>query len=76
LMTIPGLSLLVPRQANAVFLTLPARVIDSLRAQHWVFYTFIGDGGVRLMCSWSTTHARIDELVKQIRHLSATAAPV
>jgi len=67
LLTIEGLALIVPRQANAVFFTLPQPVIASLQKKGWRFYTFIGAGGVRLMCSWTTTRARIDQLVADVR---------
>jgi len=66
LLDIPGVEIISPRQANAVFVKLPEGVIHSLRAKNWQFYTFIGVGGVRLMCSWSTTKSRIDELIDDI----------
>jgi threonine aldolase len=53
--TIPGTQILFPREANAVFVELPAPVIAGLRACGWRFYTFIGEGGCRLMCAWDTT---------------------
>lgn len=59
-MTIPGVRLMLPVEANGVFLELPPRAIDKLRALGWHFYTFIGAGGVRLMCSWKTTEAEIE----------------
>jgi threonine aldolase len=63
---IEGLEIMFPRQANTVFVKLPEPVIRGLREKDWQFYTFIGVGGVRLMCSWKTTPARIDALVKDI----------
>ncbi|NJL00066.1 MAG: low specificity L-threonine aldolase [Spirulinaceae cyanobacterium SM2_1_0] len=67
LQQIPGVELLFPCQANGVFVQLPPAVGDRLRAQGWQFYTFIGVGGARFLCSWSTTRARIDELVADVR---------
>lgn len=67
LLRLPGVKLLVPRQANAVFVTLPEAVVTQLRSRGWQFYTFIGVGSVRFMCSWNTTQARLDELVDDIR---------
>lgn len=64
---IPGLSLLSPVQANAVFVQLPEPVLRRVHGRGWEFYTFIGDGGARLMCSWKTTDAEIDALVAAIR---------
>jgi threonine aldolase len=71
---IPGIELLCPREANAVFVKLPEPVISSLRARGWLFYSFIGTGGVRLMCSWASTRARIDQLVRDVN--SAMLLPV
>lgn len=65
LLEIPGVETMFPRQANAVFVKLPPAAIPELQ-QHWKFYTFIGVGGIRLMCSWNTTIARIDELVRDV----------
>ncbi|MEO1592570.1 MAG: low specificity L-threonine aldolase [Cyanobacteria bacterium J06632_22] len=64
---IPELSLLFPRQANAVFVEMPLALIQVLHDQGWHFYTFIGQGGARLMCSWNTTYERIDAFVAAIK---------
>jgi threonine aldolase len=66
LLKIPGIELLCPREANAVFVKLPEPVIAQLRAQDWLFYSFIGTGGVRFMCSWASTQARIDQLLQDV----------
>ncbi|MFO1371963.1 MAG: low specificity L-threonine aldolase [Candidatus Competibacteraceae bacterium] len=63
LQAIPRLRLMFPRQANSVFLELPPATIQVLRAKGWQFYTFIGVGGVRLMCSWNTTPETIDQFI-------------
>jgi threonine aldolase len=53
--TLPGAQIVYPRQANAVFATLPEKVVAGLRARGWEFYTDVGpDGAARLMCSWDT----------------------
>ena len=52
---IPGVGILFPPQANAVFVNLPQVVIQKMWARGWLFYNFIGEGGCRLMCSWDTT---------------------
>ncbi len=58
---------LYPRQANAVFAALPAKVCDRLWANGWKFYNDVGpDSAARLMCSWDTTEADVDALVKDI----------
>jgi threonine aldolase len=52
---VPGVKVLFPVQANAVFVDLPKPVIAALWARGWLFYNFIGEGGCRFMCSWDTT---------------------
>jgi threonine aldolase len=52
---IPGVRVLQPRQANALFVSLPERAAAALRGEGWRFYDFIGAGGARLMCAWDTT---------------------
>ncbi|NEQ46340.1 MAG: low specificity L-threonine aldolase [Leptolyngbya sp. SIOISBB] len=66
---IPGVQLLFSQQANGVFVELPEAVIAALHDRGWHFYTFIGAGGVRFMCSWNTTRDRIDALVADLRQL-------
>lgn len=60
-------------QANSVFLTMSSATQEALRARHWTFYTFIGEGGVRFVCSWNTTPALIDSLIADIRQAAAAA---
>lgn len=61
----PGLRILYPVQANAVFVEMPERVHEVLRAAGWRYYVFIG-GGARFMCSWSTSEADVDSLAGAI----------
>ena len=72
---IPGAVMLAPREANAVFVRLPEHVAQGLRERGWRFYTFIGAGGARLMCSWDTTEQDVRDLVQDVRSLSAPASP-
>jgi threonine aldolase len=67
LVTLPGVKLLFPRQANAVFAELPAAAIAGLRERGWMFYTFIGKGGCRLMCSWDTTEEDVKQFVTDLK---------
>jgi threonine aldolase len=67
LVKIPGVSLVAPVQANAVFAQLPEKLAAGLHSQGWHFYDFIGEGGARFMCSWQTTDAQIDELMEAVR---------
>jgi threonine aldolase len=56
-----------PRQANSVFVQLPGRAADALREAGWRFYTFIGSGGARFMCSWQTTEEDVRRLAEAVR---------
>jgi threonine aldolase len=69
-----GLPALFPVQANGVFVRLPIRIEEGLRARGWLFYNFIGAGGVRLMCGWDTAPETVDRLLDDIRDLSAPPA--
>ena len=66
----PGLEMLAPRQANAVFVNMPAGMIRGLHDRGWQFYTFIGAGGARLMCSWDTTEADVTAFAKDVWELA------
>ncbi len=66
---IDGVELLMPTQANAVFARLPGTVASGLRDRGWRFYTFIGSGGVRLMCSWDTTEDDVTAFLNDVRAL-------
>ncbi len=69
LQKIEGVKILYPRQANSVFVELPVNVITQLRQEGWQFYTFIGTGGCRMMCSWDTQPTDVQELVAAITRL-------
>jgi threonine aldolase len=66
---IPGVNLVHPTEANAVFVELPERVVTTLHNRGWVFYTFIGSGHCRFMCSWATTDEDISALSNDIREV-------
>jgi len=64
---VPGVKLAYPVQANAVFAALPAAAIRRLH-ERYHFYVWDEKAGViRLMCSWQTTPADVDELVAELR---------
>ena len=69
-----GLPALFPVQANGVFVRLPSRIEEGLRARGWLFYNFIGAGGVRLMCGWDTAPETVDRLLDDLRDLSTPPA--
>ena len=64
---IPGAELIAQREANAVFVKLSDQVSEDLRSKGWRFYTFIGAGGARLMCSWDTTDQDVDNFISDLR---------
>jgi threonine aldolase len=65
--------LLAPVEANGVFVDLPRHAIDALHAKGWRFYPFVGETGVRFMCSWDTPAEAVDRLVADLRFALATA---
>jgi threonine aldolase len=67
---IPGISIKFPRGANALFIEMPPPMVEKLKDLGWKFYTFIGAGGARFICSWETTVAEIETLVTDISRLS------
>lgn len=75
--TAPGVRLMHPVEANAVFADIPEPVQAALRNRGWRFYTFLGATGCRLMCAWDTAPGTVDrfaaDLVEAAR-ASATAA--
>jgi len=71
---VPGIKRMFPRESSAVFLEMPPYILEGLRARGWRFYTFIGNGGARFMCSWDTDDADVDRLASDIRELAATPA--
>jgi threonine aldolase len=64
---IPGIRFMSPCQANAVFVEMPAETATALRAAGWRFYSFIGTGGARFMCSWQTTEEDVRQLITAVR---------
>jgi threonine aldolase len=73
---LPGLRVLHPVQANAVFVQMPPPWTDALHQRGWHFYT-IADGE-RLMCSWDTQPADVDAFVADLRAAASgfpTSAP-
>jgi len=70
---IPGVRLVQPVEANAVFLSAPEGVLDGLEKRGWHFYTFIG-GAARFMFAWDTDLARVDALGRDLKECAALAA--
>lgn len=70
LKSIARVQIVHPVEANAVFVKMPERLLQALLDRGWYFYTFIGTGEARLMCSWQTTEEDIAELVSDLRELA------
>ncbi|GAB4296584.1 MAG: low specificity L-threonine aldolase [Desulfuromonadia bacterium] len=66
LAAIPGVTLMNQCEANGVFVRIPDQALDRLRGMGWHFYTFIGTGGARFMCSWQTTDDDVDLLIRDV----------
>ncbi len=66
---IPGIELLFPTEANAVFARFPAIVHEGLQAKGWHYYELAGVGDARLMCSWATTQDHIDAFISDVNAL-------
>jgi threonine aldolase len=54
-----------PVEANAVFVKLPPALARGLTERGWEIHDFIG-GSSRLMCSWQTTEADIEGLMRDV----------
>lgn len=64
---VEGVRIMYPRQANSVFVEMPEQAVAGLRLAGWRFYSFIGSGGARFMCSWQTTLQDVQLLADAIR---------
>ncbi len=71
--TISGIRVLYPREANSVFVELEHDAREALHKRGWHFYSFIGQTGARLMCSWDTAPEDIDKFVADLRALVTRA---
>ncbi len=66
---VPGIQIMFPREANSLFLYLPGKAMKKLEEKGWHFYSFIGLGGARFMCSWDTEEKYIDALAADIEEV-------
>jgi threonine aldolase len=64
---LPGIKLLVEPEVNAVFAELPAPAIKAMHERGWHFYNFIGAHGCRLMCSWDTQAADLENFLADLK---------
>jgi threonine aldolase len=70
----PGVRILHPVEANAVFAELPKAAAAALRGAGWRFYDFIGSGGSRLMCAWDTTPEDVRAFARDVREAAGRDA--
>lgn len=70
LQDLPHIEIMFPRQANSVFVEMPKHIIDGMHERGWHFYTFIGEGGCRLMCSWDTTPETVEAFLVDMRQVT------
>jgi len=64
---VPGVKLIAPVEANAVFAQMPDTAVTGMRQLGWRFYNFIAKGGCRLMCSWDTTEEDVDQFITDLK---------
>ena len=67
LRAVPGVTLLLEPEVNAVFVQLPPPAAAAMLARGWHFYPFIGEHGYRLMCSWTTSDEAITHFVTDLK---------
>ena len=68
---LPGVTQSYACQANAVFVRMPQPLVQALSARGWMFYQMHCQEEFRLMCSWDTTEADVDALLKNLMELAA-----
>jgi len=72
LRAIPQVSVAHAVDSNSVFAKIPRTVEQALHARGWKFYTQVGGWEeARLMCSWDTTAADVDNFLTDLRRFSA-----
>ena len=64
---IEGIRIMFQPEANSVFVEMPRQLIDHMHDLGWQFYTFIGEGGCRLMCSWDTREEDVRTFVEDVK---------
>jgi threonine aldolase len=57
------IEIVLPTEANAVFVRLKNDCVQRLRSHGWQFYKFIEPNVYRVMCSWMTTPNDIDAFI-------------
>ena len=60
------IDIVLPVEANAVFVRTSEELAQDLRSRGWHFYKFIEPDVYRVMCSWATTETEIDHFVGDV----------
>ena len=63
--------IVVPQQANAIFLRMSESLVAQLHERGWHFYKFIEPDVYRLMCSWGVSEQVLDDFVADVKALLA-----
>jgi threonine aldolase len=66
---VPGVRLLRPVEVNGVFVDMSAAAAEAMSALGWHFHSMV-HAGYRLMCSWATTEADIEALVRDLQRVA------
>lgn len=61
--------LMYPAPANALFVQLPAVIVNDLRDEHFFYVNDVPRSVVRLMCTWDTEAADIDRFLASLERL-------
>ncbi len=72
---IDGINLVHPVEGNAVFVQLSEALIDALHNAGWHFYTFIGSGHARFMCSWQTAEGDVCRFAAEVGRFARMPQP-
>jgi threonine aldolase len=60
------IDIVLPVEANAVFVRLAEDVVQNLNSRGWHFYKFIEPDIYRLMCSWETADGDINQFLSDL----------
>lgn len=64
---LPQVEIAYSVDSNAVFARLPKPAVQAMHQRGWKFFTHVGNGEARLMCSWDTTTADVDGFVADLK---------
>ena len=62
------IEIVLPVEANALFVRLSEQLAHDLNSRGWDFYKFIEPDLYRVMCAWATTETEIDQFVGDVLH--------